>query len=330
MKNTLSIIIPVYNSAQYLRKCLDSILHQTFCEYEVWLIDDGSTDGSNIICDEYANKDERFNVAHIDNAGASNARNYGIDKSNGKWLAFIDSDDYLLSDYLEKLMGAAESDIGIVLSNYGGRQKDLIIRKSCRLEGMQMVDYFLDNKIFALSAPYGKLYNRNIVVENNIRFPIGINMGEDMIFMVNYMNKVNSASLVTDCSYIVNNTDGSLSTKYYSYKSEYKCLILWKKGIELFVSRGAYDDKKKEMLVWMNRTAGTFYRFCESMYKGPERLPILKSVNLMAQLPYDYYDNFGRCFYPKAISAKAKVGLLAKRQFLFYLLLGRLLNVIGK
>ena len=92
----ISVIVPVYNAEKYLRECLDSIVNQTYKNIEIILVDDGSTDGSGAICDEYADKDVRIKVYHIPNGGASNDRNLGIDNADGEYLMFVDSDDIIL------------------------------------------------------------------------------------------------------------------------------------------------------------------------------------------------------------------------------------------
>lgn len=102
----VSVIIPVYNVEKYLRKCLDSVINQTYKELEIILVDDGSTDSSGKICDEYAQKDNRIKVIHKSNGGLSDARNVGIEKSNGEYICFIDSDDYIELDMFENLYKA--------------------------------------------------------------------------------------------------------------------------------------------------------------------------------------------------------------------------------
>jgi glycosyltransferase involved in cell wall biosynthesis len=99
----ISIIVPVYNVEKYLEKCLKSILHQIFSDFELILIDDGSTDSSGRICDEYLKRDSRIKVFHKENGGLSSARNYGIEKSTGKYIGFVDSDDYIAKDMYEVL-----------------------------------------------------------------------------------------------------------------------------------------------------------------------------------------------------------------------------------
>lgn len=96
----LSIIIPIYNAEQFIRRCIDSILEQTYTDFELLLIDDGSTDDSSRICDVYSENDSRIKVFHKKNGGVSSARNVGLDNANGEWIVFIDSDDAINNQYL--------------------------------------------------------------------------------------------------------------------------------------------------------------------------------------------------------------------------------------
>ncbi|MFW5510256.1 MAG: glycosyltransferase family 2 protein, partial [Prevotella sp.] len=96
----ISIIIPIYNVEKYLRQCLDSVVNQTYQDWEAILVDDGSSDSSPAICDEYAKKDSRFKVLHQANGGVSSARNIGLNKSHGEWLIFLDADDMLKNNAL--------------------------------------------------------------------------------------------------------------------------------------------------------------------------------------------------------------------------------------
>lgn len=99
----ISVIVPVYNVEKYLRKCVDSILSQTFTDFELLLIDDGSKDHSGEICDEYALQDDRVKVFHKENGGVSSARNLGIDVAKGEWITFVDADDYIAENLLQSL-----------------------------------------------------------------------------------------------------------------------------------------------------------------------------------------------------------------------------------
>jgi len=103
----ISVIVPVYNVEKYLAKCIDSILAQTFTDFECILINDGSPDNSPAICDEYAKKDERMKVIHKENGGVSSARNTGLDIAQGEWITFADSDDWVDENYLELMYSNA-------------------------------------------------------------------------------------------------------------------------------------------------------------------------------------------------------------------------------
>ena len=103
MHPKISIIIPIYKVEKYIRECLDSILNQTFTDWEALLIDDGSPDNSGVICDEYAAKDNRFKVFHKENGGVSSARNLGLEKATGEWVTFIDADDWIEKEAVYQL-----------------------------------------------------------------------------------------------------------------------------------------------------------------------------------------------------------------------------------
>ena len=103
IKDMVSVIIPVYNAEKYLHRCIDSILAQTYTDFELLLINDGSNDGSGMICDAYAAKDSRVRVFHKENGGVSSARNIGIDNAAGVYISFVDADDELLLNALEKM-----------------------------------------------------------------------------------------------------------------------------------------------------------------------------------------------------------------------------------
>ena len=108
MGELISIIVPVYNVGKYLRRCIDSIVKQTYEEIEILVIDDGSTDNSGIILDEYAEKDSRVKVYHVENGGCCKARNIALEKANGQWICFVDSDDWIEPNYCERLLTTAK------------------------------------------------------------------------------------------------------------------------------------------------------------------------------------------------------------------------------
>ena len=179
MNPFFSIIIPVYNVAPYLRECLNSVLAQTFTDWEAICVDDGSTDGSGAILDEYAAKDSRFRVIHQLNAGVSAARNKALDTAQGEWIAFLDADDLIREDFLAHLLDAAKKFnadlvIGGVL-RFGSGRKDVFVGPC--VDGMVPPEdlYVEYNSLCAWSC--GKVYKRRLW--DNIRFPVGIAYSED-------------------------------------------------------------------------------------------------------------------------------------------------------
>lgn len=198
MNTRFSIIIPVYNVVPYLRECLDSVLAQTFPDWEAICVDDGSTDGSGAILDEYAAKDGRFRVIHQKNAGVSAARNAALDVANGDYLVYVDADDLIGCKYLERINRAVDiNDTPDVirlngyqrLANDGtvsyGRLKPILV--SSALE--QMCSSIIDNASLCLNV-----YKRNTFV--SLRFPLGVRYGEDDVYMIHMLADVKSFAQV--------------------------------------------------------------------------------------------------------------------------------------
>lgn len=185
----VSVVVPVYQAESYLSRCLDSILTQTFTDFEVILVDDGSKDNSGEICDEYAAKDNRFRVIHQENHGVSVARQVGLDAATGDYVIQIDSDDWIedsmLSDMWHK---AKDGDLDVVICDIK------IVRKSGikYLKGLKSdsVNLFIKDMLM-IKSPWSlvnKLFRRVIYTDNEIIYPReGMNLGEDMALAVEQM-----------------------------------------------------------------------------------------------------------------------------------------------
>lgn len=183
MSAKISILIPVYNVEAYLSKCLDSIKTQTFTDFEVLLIDDGSTDSSGTICDSYSQKDSRFKVHHRTNHGISATREYALQQSSGDYIQFIDSDDWVEPEMLKTMYETAESDQADVVScNFDEIHPDKIIPYRFVYNSK---DDFLGSVIGNnWGVVWKHLIRKSIVIENDLHFPSDINGGEDYYFMV--------------------------------------------------------------------------------------------------------------------------------------------------
>lgn len=163
----ISIIVPVYNVETYLVECLDSIQNQTYTDFEVILVNDGSTDGSQAICEHYCQKDKRFRLMNQTNQGQSVARNNGVTASTGEFIAFVDSDDIILSNYLETLMQHMGEEVDIVESQFTVHKKEFLAEKSqdtkILFEGnSEEAVKVVPNHLLSVN-PVTKLYRRAIV-----------------------------------------------------------------------------------------------------------------------------------------------------------------------
>ncbi len=197
-KNRISIIIPVYNAEDYLSRCLDSILEQSFPSYEVILVDDGSSDSSGLICDRYSASDSRFRTIHKKNGGVSSARNAGINLAKGEYLMFVDSDDALLPDALDRLMeGVVGEDI--VIGGYATfinqvPEKEVLPLRSHSYNSAEMTAFFDDNikkNCEMLDAPWSKLFKRKRI--GDLRFCEDLSYAEDKLFVFSFLLTCRSA-----------------------------------------------------------------------------------------------------------------------------------------
>lgn len=194
----ISVIVPIYNVENYLIRCIDSILNQTFSNFELILVDDGSTDACGRICDEYALTDNRITVLHINNGGVSNARNKGLDLAKGKYIIFCDSDDYWKINLLEITYNyLINSDVDYLLFNYDNIENNKTLYSSNHETGLfytsQLVDKFEYIVKFILTGNSGwevwtRIFKNDIIQKNKIRFCLSCNnFAEDMGFVINYI-----------------------------------------------------------------------------------------------------------------------------------------------
>ena len=187
----ISIIVPVYKVEQYLRRCLDSIVVQTFTKWECILIDDGSPDNSGIICDEYATKDTRFRVIHQKNTGVSSARNAGLDVARGEWIAWIDSDDWVETDFLITLLNTAENNkVDIVTCDY--YRNKVFYDGSIGNTTPEAISNIVSGK--ALAFLWIKFFRADIFKKKNIRCRTEFDVTEDVVLCIEYL--LNSTKLI--------------------------------------------------------------------------------------------------------------------------------------
>lgn len=223
----LSIIIPVYNCAIFLPRCLNSILNQSYSDYEIILVDDGAKDDSGKICDEFAQKDSRIKVIHKKNEGVSEARNDGLSKAKGKYICFLDSDDYVSDGYFEEVFKILEKYNDVELINFGfysdvddmnfnNLSSDIINYKEiyyCNKDeiGKDFVNLWDNTMLYNI---WNKIYLKKIIDANNIRFP-NYFWGEDVKFNRMYLDCIRNMYNSEKCFYhYIREREGAVTKKY--------------------------------------------------------------------------------------------------------------------
>ena len=211
----VSIVVPVYNVEKYLRQTLDSVCEQTYPAWELLLVDDGSADNSGHICDEYAQKDARIHVFHTENRGVSCARNLGIDNAEGRWITFLDSDDYYHPECIEKLVQYANSMDMVVYStqNIPSGQLTVLADKVSYYSSLQDTQKELDRfRSYFYSSIWNKLYLREKVT---MRFNTELSLNEDWWFNVAYMQNCHAICVLPDVlNYHRVSTENSLTKQF--------------------------------------------------------------------------------------------------------------------
>lgn len=219
----ISIIVPVFNVEKYLKRCVDSIISQTYNNFELLLIDDGSTDNSGKICDDCASKDERIKVIHKKNGGVSSARNLGLDNASGEWITFVDSDDRLdktaLMCFIEESL---QDDTFYVGQGLRVENNELKYWPSRYYKGSVVLDsvddYSLLDGILVYGTPWGKLYNSRIIKKFNIRFDNNLSIHEDHCFYFEYILHVKRIQVIDKVCYYYK-VEGSGKSLSSSFKS---------------------------------------------------------------------------------------------------------------
>ena len=224
-KECASIIVPVYNSTNSLEHCIHSIQRQTYTDFELILVDDGSSDGSAELCDKLAAENADIQVIHKPNGGVSSARNAGIDAAKGEYITFCDSDDYLEPDYLENLVQTAKSNpdcghIWCCFQTVTGYQKENAVPNYVSAEPILyygLNDYMTLHEMWLDAGPCNKLYQSRIIKEAGLRFLEDLSLGEDWLFNLAYIDASanDRIAVVTKplYNYVRGNND-SLDSKY--------------------------------------------------------------------------------------------------------------------
>lgn len=187
----ISIIVPCYNGKEYIEGCIRTLKNQTFVDFEVLIVNDGSNDGSDVILERMTKDDERFRILHKKNGGVSSARNLGLDKAKGQYITFVDIDDELYSDGLETMLKVINSDSDIVFAGYDSNEdsKKTNPRLTKPLSNKALASELFQPTYFTyIGYPWAKLYKRSIIEHSNIRFDKSISYNEDRLFTLTFLS----------------------------------------------------------------------------------------------------------------------------------------------
>lgn len=233
MAPTVSIIVPIYNAEKQLSRCIDSILNQEYTDFELLLVNDGSTDTSGAICDRYAEKDSRIRVIHKENSGVSDTRNLAIDQARGTYLQFLDSDDWITKDATKLFVRAAKerscdlviSDfyrvVGERLSQKGDIEEDSVMTQE------EFASHMMENPAdFYYGVLWNKLYRREIIEQYHLRMDVTISWCEDFMFNLEYIRHAETFYALQAPIYYYVKTKGSLASQGASISNTIKMKMM--------------------------------------------------------------------------------------------------------
>lgn len=321
----ISIIVPVYNSEKSLQRCIDSILSQTFTNFELLLVNDGSTDSSPLICTEYAKLDKRVRVLNKENGGVSSARNMGLDNAFGEWVTFVDSDDWLDEQFLSQLeYNNPFVDLVISYANYIGKHgvmeaKEYNSRCVCTHEIDQL---FLEYDLAWQTSPWAKFYR--IEKCKGLRFTEGMHIGEDLVFLYSYIMECDNIRI--------------LPNKFYNYDISHENTLTKRIGlldVELFAHDTIYgiledfmiyynivNENVLKKINWIK--AYYVHRVLNSLYHTPnlsknQRIKIVESVDIDIYLTHTKFS-----------SMKERIlrFLLQRKKYQIYDVLRKLISIL--
>ena len=241
----ISVIVPVCNVQDYLEQCIQSIIDQTYLDWECILVDDGSSDNSGTICDTYAEKEKRITAIHQKNQGVSVARNQGIEKSKGEYICFIDSDDWVGADYLTHLVsGMSDEEIDMVICgdiHESSKAEINAPQNKYRLKiGSKYTDLFIKH-VGLFYGPCSILYKSSIIKSNSIVFPKDYSFGEDTTFVFSYLRNVRDVVLAPFADYHYRiQVSGTLSYRFGEEKT-FQRYNLWKMRQTFYMDKGMWN-----------------------------------------------------------------------------------------
>ena len=315
-ESLISVIVPVYKVEEYLDKCVESIVNQTYKNLEIILVDDGSPDNCPKMCDDWAKKDNRIKVIHKENGGVCSARNSGLDKSKGEWISFVDSDDWVEQDYIADMYNVAiKTNISYVCCGYNRIY-------SCSVDSInsngELIEFTAMNFVVSLlnvQNGYGfvhmKLFARNCI--DNIRFDESLLVGEDALFNVQLCNKTTKMVVYNKVLYNYRLNLNSVVRKYdKNYINKYTNSMIKMKN---YIDEN-YDDKHIQQSVF-NYIVYHLMLICVNYCYHPNNENKFNSLKKTCNIDI-YKESIKKCNYD-GLSLSRKITLFTIKHKLLFL-----------
>lgn len=333
----ISVILPVYNCEDYLEVNLKSVLYQTYSNWELIIIDDGSTDDTFLICKQYAQMDNRIKVIHSENLGPANARNIGIANSSGDYCLFIDSDDYIELEALETLREIVQSEQPDIVfypnftdkfenGNYKVIKKNVLMKLSFKSnqEFIRKYRYLSENGY--IHPVWNKLYRKKFIEECKSFFPKGVNVSEDYIFNLKLYKKLTKAALIDKPLYhYVSRNQGSITSSFNSNRfNSSKEVYLY--AIETFKTWNMEElnNVKNAFITDLNVSINNLYnRDCK--WKIKEKHEYIENIVIDSSV-IDCIDTTNI----EGIRNKITAFLIKKRFVSLLMMMGKITRVVGE
>ncbi len=311
----VSVIVPVYNTEELLPRMIDSVLAQSFRGFELILIDDGSSDKSGEICDRYVETDSRVRVVHSTNKGASAARNRGIEESTGEWITFIDSDDYVLPEYLSSMVNSGrkyKSDLVMTglqrISEHDPSKNVVRDWPELAVDKDNIEELYNKNILQFQKGPVIKLFKNEIIKKHYVRFDEKLSRGEDALFVYSYLPYCQRMSVAPGANYIYCLREGSLmsqlSARFEVERYGYECM----KTRLMPLTDMMHPYPKQFLIYWFDRVINSLYSISKG-YTHAER------VKHLSELDYGIYKKWKK---PVSWKDGLKKWLLCGRHFKLY------------
>lgn len=314
----ISIIIPCYNIEKHLPKCIESVLAQTYTDFELLLLNDGSTDGTLTVCENFAKVDSRIKVHTHENKGVSFTRNRGIEAAKGKYIMFVDGDDWIEKDYLHRFYGQLRNNelviCGFTNVTANNKIENIYYKELLKLFPKQIIeqkDFLKLLEFYSLSSPCAKIYEKKIITNNKLFFKEDVSYQEDLIFNLSYFKYVKQIILLNYFGYHYINHLVSSTNKWHKNFNHVNDLY---QNLHSMIS--TKEDKKIFQFFLLNTVLRKIFNV---YHMKSQKKYNQKTLEMQEMFKSDYF-KYGIDYYDKSfLNILLKLLFKLKVPFLFFL-----------